>query len=188
MSTHEPHAGMPAYETPAEQKFRADMTADGYSRNEVDAAIADTRPPVNPHQATADAASTGALPYGLGFLAYIPIPFFNLVIAGIVMAAVYPGQRRKSPLAAENARNAANWGLTMIVVSLVMAVLIALSIALFADSESGAAPALPIAIYPILATAHLIVSIVGLVKCNRRQVFTNPIAIPFFRRAPQPAA
>ncbi|PPH62067.1 hypothetical protein C5D25_08515, partial [Rathayibacter sp. AY1D7] len=74
--------------------------------------------PVAPPQAV-PAPPTGALSYALGFLAFIGIPFLSLIVGGIVMASVYPSARRKGGIAAENARNAANWGLTVILIGVV---------------------------------------------------------------------
>lgn len=127
------------------------------------------------------AESAGALPYGLGFLAYIPAPFANLIITGIVMAAVYPSQKRKGTLAAENARQAANWGLTMIAVMIVMFALILVIVPFVNHTSASSAALAPLILFGATAVAHLIVIITGLVHANRREVFRNPIAIPFFR-------
>src|SRR5699024_7083280 len=64
--------------------------------------------------------ASGAVSWAMGFLCFIPIPYVSFLIAGIVMAAVYPSQRRKGPVAAENARFAANWGLTVILAVVVL--------------------------------------------------------------------
>ena len=39
---------------------------------------------------------TGAASYALGFLAFIGIPFLSILVAGIVMAAVYPSAKEKA--------------------------------------------------------------------------------------------
>ena len=133
------------------------------------------------YQPPAPPPSSGALPYGLGFLSYIPIPFASLVIAGIVMAAVYPSMKRKGGLAAENARHAANWGLSLIMYMVLDALLFA--IFLFTSSgKTGFFPAgITVVFYLALAVAHLVVIIMGLVAANRRRVFHNRLAIPFIR-------
>ena len=52
----------------------------------------------------------------MGFLACLPVPIVNTLVAGFVMMCVYPATARKGPpFAVENARNAANWGLTVVV-------------------------------------------------------------------------
>ena len=181
MTNQVPRSGQPVYETPAESRFRAEMIGDGFSDDEVDAAIVDTRPAVSPFAAASDAAASGALPYGLGFISYLPIPFLNLIITGVVMAAVYPGQRRKSPLAAENARRAANWGLTVIAARVVMVVLCLGVIAIVHGTENGQLGLIPLLIYPAVGVAHLVVIINGLAKAKRGAIFENPIAIPFLR-------
>lgn len=68
---------------------------------------------------------TGASSWAMGFLAFIPIPFLNVLITGIAMASMYPSVRKKGvPLATENARIAANWGLTLIASHVVLVVLL----------------------------------------------------------------
>lgn len=128
--------------------------------------------------------ATSALSWALGFLAYIPIPFLNLVITGIVMAAVYPSVARKGPrsLAAANARSAANWGLTLITVMLVLVIaFIALMSALSGRSVGFFPIGSPVVVYLVLSIAHLVVTIVGTVKATRGSAFRNPLAIPYLR-------
>ncbi len=123
----------------------------------------------------------GALPYGLGFLAYIPIPFFNFIITGIVMASVYQSQRKYGALASENARRAANWGLTMVTVMVVMVISSLVMIPFVDGTEISGVAAIPIGIILPLGIAHLVIIIMGLVKANRGDVFANKLAIPFLR-------
>ncbi|MBF4462921.1 MULTISPECIES: DUF4870 domain-containing protein [unclassified Rathayibacter] len=131
----------------------------------------------------APAGPTGALSYALGFLTFA-IPFFGLIIAGIVMAAVYPSARRKGGLAAENARYAANWGLTVasVGVVLVAAHVVLLLLASGTPLARGFSPVgIPMTIFAVLWVVHLVLIIVGLVRTNQRVVFRPRIAIPFFR-------
>lgn len=122
----------------------------------------------------------GALSWGLGFLAYIPIPYIGIVIAGIVMACVYRSQSRKSPVAEGNARNAANWGLTIALLT-VLCFLIAL-ISSVGLGDSGAWIAgLMVVIWIAGCITHLVLIIMGLVRANRGAVLTVPFAIPFIR-------
>jgi uncharacterized Tic20 family protein len=147
-------------------------------------------PPANPAQPYQQpgypqplaAPATGALPYGLGFLAYIPIPYLSLLVAGIVMASVYPSQKRKGGLAAENARHAANWGLSLIAYMVLDFLFIAIMLATLNEDSRGFFPVgIPILIFLALGIAHLVVIIMGLVAANKRTVFRNRIAIPFIR-------
>jgi uncharacterized Tic20 family protein len=132
---------------------------------------------------------TGALSWGLGFLAFIPIPYVGFVVTGIVMAAVYPGQRQKSALAAENGRRAANWGLTLIAVLAAMVLLaVMLSFAFRGNRDLAPFASAPFVIYLILGVVHLVTIIRGLLAANRGQVLDVPLAIPFFRAAPTPTA
>ncbi|MGL4339292.1 MAG: DUF4870 domain-containing protein [Rhodoglobus sp.] len=135
--------------------------------------------------------ATGALPYGLGFLAYLPIPIFSLLIAGIVMVAVYPSQRRHGGVAALNARRAANWGLTVIAGFLAVPLfllLIALVGPIVDPLSSSPNPFprfsvfhIPVLFYFVLGIAHVVILIMGLVKCKRGEFFNNRLAIPFIR-------
>jgi uncharacterized Tic20 family protein len=141
-------------------------------------------PPSGPHgYAPPPKPATGALPWALGFLLYIPIPVVSAIITGVVMAAVYGSQRRLGPVAAGNARNAANWGLTLILGTVVSFGSTAILAALLHDTVRGFFPiGTPILLYLALCVAHLVVIIVGLARASRGQVFENRIAIPFIRR------
>ena len=128
------------------------------------------------------APATGALPYGLGFLAYIPLPYLSLIIAGIVMASVYPSQKRKGGLAAENARQAANWGLSLIVYMVLDFTFFIILLVTRPEENTGFFPVgIPVLLVLATGLAHLIVSIMGLVAANKHTVLRNRIAIPFIR-------
>lgn len=122
----------------------------------------------------------GALPYGLGFLAFLPIPFVNFLVAGVAMAAVRGRQRRRGPVAAENARHAANWGLTLIAV-LVLLVGLAVILANVLPPRPGEfqVALLPIAGVLVFGVLHLVVIIRGLTHAGRGEVFVNRLAVPF---------
>ena len=125
---------------------------------------------------------TGALSYALGFLAFIPIPFLSLVIAGVVMASVYPGQRKWGGIARENARRAGNWGLTVSVLVLLSILLPLIGGPATNGTGNGAAVAVAFAVVIIaIAIAHLVVIISGVVVARSGQVYRNPVAIPFLR-------
>lgn len=119
---------------------------------------------------------TGAASYALGFLAYIPIPFIGLIVGAVVMAATFSSSQKKGGLAAENGRRAANWGLTVIAVMVVLIVWVLLLA--FTQTSS---PFIPIMVYLALSVAHLVVIIMGLVKANAGKVFDNKLAIPLLR-------
>lgn len=105
-----------------------------------------------------------------------------MLVAGIVMAAVYGSQRRRGPIAAGNARYAANWGLTVIVVTVGSFLLSGVLAGLFNEVSRGFFPAgSPILLYIALCIAHLIVIIIGVAKASKGEVFRNPLAIPFIR-------
>lgn len=124
---------------------------------------------------------TGASSWAMGFLAFIPIPFLNVLITGIAIASMYPSVRKKGvPLATENARIAANWGLTLIASHVVLVVLL---IALQSARTSSESPLALLWVLLLLAVGvlHLIVTIMGTVKAKRGEVYRNGLAIPFIR-------
>jgi uncharacterized Tic20 family protein len=125
--------------------------------------------------------ATGALPYALGFLAYIPIPYLSLLVAGIVMASVYPAQKAKGELAAENARHSANWGLSLILYMVLDFLLFIILLVSNQDSRGFFPIGIPVLIFLALGIAHLVVIIMGLVAANKHTVMRNRIAIPFIR-------
>jgi uncharacterized Tic20 family protein len=130
------------------------------------------------------AGPSGGLSYGLGFLAFIGIPFLSVLTAGIVMASVYPSARKRGGLAAENARIAANWGFTLILGTVVTLGSHVLALVAVTDTPmaKGFYPVgIPITVFAALVVAHLVVIICGLVKASNREVFRNPLAIPFLR-------
>ena len=69
----------------------------------------------------------GTVAWALGFLAYIPIPFFNVLIAGVAQVIAGRKQRKHGGLAAENGRRAANWGLTQLTWAVLMGVVVLLT-------------------------------------------------------------
>lgn len=133
----------------------------------------------------ANAADAGRASYLLGLLAWLPIPFVGAIVGGIAMAGAYPSQRRRSPLAGENARHAANWGLTY-ALGVVLSIVVTLATVLAAGPTEGADPAdapwhlwflTPIL---VLGVMHLVVTILGLQRTSRGDLFQPP-GVPFFR-------
>ncbi|MDQ0648622.1 putative Tic20 family protein [Microbacterium natoriense] len=119
----------------------------------------------------------------MGFLAFIPIPVFSVLVAGIVMACVYPSARKKGmPVATENARRAANWGLT-IVAYFVLSAVYMIGMSFLPEGRTGFLPTgWPIIGFVALAAIHLTVTIMGMVAARKGIVFRNVLAIPFIRR------
>ncbi|MCM6762911.1 DUF4870 domain-containing protein [Rathayibacter sp. ZW T2_19] len=144
-----------------------------------------TEQPEQQAQPVQSAPPTGAMPYALGFLALTGLPFLSMLVAGIVMAAVHSSSRARGGVAAENGRRAANWGLTVILVTVLTLVgHFVLLFALTADAPSTSfyPIGIPITLFGVLCVVHLVVIICGLVTANRGRVLRNPLAIPFLRR------
>lgn len=126
----------------------------------------------------------GLLPWALGLLILIPFPFVGGFASGIAMAVSGGSSRRFGGVASENARAAANWGLTYLLVSTVL--LISHFVILFsltADSpSSGFYPiGIPITIYFALSVFHVVLVIMGMVKASSGKVMRVPFAIPYLR-------
>lgn len=124
------------------------------------------------------AAPRGALPWGLGLLGLLFLPFANLVVSGVVQAIVGIRQRRLPGIAGANARLAANWGLTVLLIDVVCMVfwVIALSI-----RAQGFFPwGLTIIVWAVLGVLNLIASILGLTQALAGRPARWP-AIPFVR-------
>lgn len=125
--------------------------------------------------------ANGAVQWGVGLLALIPFPFVSAIVAGIVMTAVGRSRAPATEAGERNRTNAANWGITYLISSVI---LIALHIAFlftFDDEYSSTfyPIGIPITIWFALSVTHVVLSIVGLVKASRGVVF-KPIALPFF--------
>lgn len=178
------HPAQPRYETAADRRAREALVAAGFTPEEAAQALLDEqaargagRPAPGPYRA---AVPTGTLSWGLGLLAYLPIPLFSLVIAGVAMACAYPSQRRRSPVAAQNARHAANWGLTVVLVCVVMiGAVVALALAL--GPTPGDRALIPFVLIFPLGVAHLVMVVRGMVRAGRGQVLATRLAIPFIR-------
>ncbi|MFV0375338.1 DUF4870 domain-containing protein [Microbacterium sp.] len=131
--------------------------------------------------------ATGSLTWGLGFLGFIPIPFFSLLIVAIVAivaSAVYPSQRRHGPIAEGNARNAANWAWTAFLVLVLSVVLTTLLVALQNFYTPGPFPGrLPFLVLLGVGITHPVLCIMGLVAASKGQGLRVPYAIPFIRAA-----
>ena len=125
----------------------------------------------------------GALAWGLGLVVLMCVPFLSSLLASIAMAVAGRMQRRQGPVAAANGRSAANWGLTYLVLSvLLVGTHFGLLFALTRDEPvQGFFPlGIPITTWLVVSVAHLVICVVGLVRAGRGQVLAVP-AIPFFR-------
>jgi flagellar biosynthesis protein FliR len=133
---------------------------------------APTRPP-----------QSGAVAWGLGLLAIVPFPFVSAVAASVTMAAVGRAQRKNGSIAAANGRNAANWGLTYLALSVALIAVHFLVLHLFTQGapQTHFFPiGIPITIWGLVSLVFVIVCIVGLSRSNKGAVFAAP-AIPFVR-------
>ncbi|TYL45510.1 DUF4870 domain-containing protein [Nocardioides sp. BGMRC 2183] len=128
---------------------------------------------------------TGALSWGLGFgVLVVCLPFVGSLITGALMGIVGNVQSKQGGLAAENGRNAANWGLTYVTLTVVLVGthfgLLALLTADGGEIEGFFPFGLIICTWAAVTVAHLVFTIMGMTRAGRQQVFKAP-AIPFLR-------
>lgn len=126
---------------------------------------------------------TGQKSWALGFIAWAPLPVLPLIGAAIVMMAVRPSAERSGhAVAAENARHAANWALTVVTVLVVLALYVAVLAVAVPDARQGFFPiGLAVIGYLALAIAHGILTIAGTVVAGNGRVLNPRIAVPFIR-------
>lgn len=136
-------------------------------------------PPQHPYPYYPPKPQAGALSWGLGFLAYIPL--LGVFIAGIVMAAIYRNQAQYGPVAEGNARNAGNWGLTYIAITLVCIGVAIISVVAVPDDGGAFVAGLMYFVWFAAGATHLVLIIMGLVRANSSRVLNVPFAIPFIR-------
>lgn len=138
----------------------------------------DPRGPVRPEHFPGGISLDGRLPWILGFLAVLGLPFISLLAPGIAMVIAGLLQQRKNPVAAWTGRRAAAFGaVNIVVVALFLAVLFIGSF----DSDGGYTAqedplviygfALPFGIYlvalgPIL---NLVMAIIALARPVSRE-------------------
>jgi len=118
--------------------------------------------------------ATGALPWFLGLIVLACLPFLGSVIASLTMYFVGRAQADKGPLAAENGRRAANWGLTYFVLTIVLVlthfVLVFLVIG-GRGSEHFFPVGIPITIWGIISVGHVVLSLWGGIAALNRVLF-----------------
>lgn len=132
----------------------------------------------------------GTIAWALGFLAYVPIPFVNVLVAGLAQLVVGLRQRRHGGLAAENGVRAANWGLMQLCWPVLMALSVALAALTGEPSPTGDGvrftPVMEgivftmLGLYFLLGLVQLIYAIVGTVQASRGGRVGLPV-IPFLR-------
>lgn len=129
------------------------------------------------------APPTGRTSWMLGLLAFIPLPFVGLVLAAIAMIAANGSAKRTGqPVAIENGRRAANWGLTVLtVMGLCVVYVIVLAVFVPETRTAGFFPiGVAVVVYLILAVVHLIVVVIGIVRAGGGKV-GPAFAIPYLR-------
>jgi uncharacterized Tic20 family protein len=101
------------------------------------------------------------------------------------MAVPYASLRERGQLARDNARHAANWGITF---SLATTFLVVTHFTLvFALTGGGGVRGfyplgIPITIWGLVLLLHIVLVIVGTVRASGGKVTSVPFAIPFIRR------
>ncbi|WP_227873222.1 hypothetical protein [Brachybacterium ginsengisoli] len=131
----------------------------------------------------------GTVAWALGFLAYIPVPFLGLIVAGVVQLVVGLGQRKHGGLAAVNGVRAANWGLTQLCWPVLMVITIVLGVATGSPGESGGVHLTPVmrgvtttlfGLFFLVCVLEAIYAIVGTVLASKGRRVWLPV-IPFLR-------
>lgn len=125
--------------------------------------------------------ANGATQWSLGLIAVIPFPFVSAITAGIVMMAAGRSRAPATEAGERNRTNAANWGLTYLLSSIILIALHIAFLITFDDtySRSFFPIGIPITLWFAVSVTHIVFSIVGSVKASRGVVFA-PIALPFF--------
>ncbi|WP_375001908.1 DUF4870 domain-containing protein [Aeromicrobium sp. CTD01-1L150] len=135
-----------------------------------------------PRPAPTPSSGLGALPWGLGLLVFLCVPFVSSVIAAVVMVIVGRSLRDKDEVTAENGRRAANWGLTYLLVTIVLITghFVVLYLITRDDPIEGLHPlSYAITLWAVVTLVHVVLSLAGLVLGLRGSVLKAP-AIPFF--------
>lgn len=127
---------------------------------------------------------TGALSWALGFLIFLPIPFLSGIISGATMALTFGASARHGGVARENARSAANWGLTYVTLSLALMIVHFIVVVAFAGTSVGRGflpIGIPFIVYVALSILHVVLVIMGTVKASSGTVMRVPFAIAYIR-------
>lgn len=123
---------------------------------------------------------TGSIAWGMGLLVLVPFPIVSTLLAGVLMIVLGRSQRKNGPLAAANGIRAANWGVTFLVVSVLLWVAHFAVLAAVGSSTSFYPVGIPITILGVFTIAHIVVCALGLTKAKKGQVLNVPV-IPAIR-------
>lgn len=108
-------------------------------------------------------AGRGTLAWGMGLTALMCLPFVGSVLASVLMICVGLSLRPKGGLAARNGVHAANWGLTYLVLTIVLVgTHFGLLWYLTADDPEGTMSFFP---FGLVLTAWALISLWHLVLC-----------------------
>ena len=123
--------------------------------------------------------------WGLGLLVLAFFPVLSSLIAGGAMAIAGRAQRSKGPLALENGRRAANWGLTYLLATVVLMGTHFAVLATFNDRIPNTFFPLGtfVTAWAVISVIHLVACIVGAVRASSSKLVPWN-GIPFFP-APQ---
>ncbi len=149
-----------------------------------------TAPPITPPAYGPAIASrpthTGAVAWGIGFIAYIPIPFANLLISGLTQIIVGLTQRKHGGVAAQNGVRAANWGMVQVLWLVGLPVIIGLGVLTGTPTGNESVKFTPffdalaltwVGLYLLLGLLHLAVTIWGLVVAKQGRMACVPAAM-----------
>ncbi len=126
---------------------------------------------------------TGDGAWWMGLLVFAFIPFLSSVAAGITQWLVGRRQRKDGPLAAENGRRAANWGLTYLLATVVLVG--SHFFLLWSLRNDGPIDAffpfgIIITVWMAYTVVHIVVSVWGGIVAKSGRVFKMN-GLPFFR-------
>lgn len=146
--------------------------------------------PAGPAPTPSVPARNGTIAWALGFVAYFPVPFVGLLIAGITQLFVGLRQRKHGGLAAVNGVRAANWGLTQLCWPVLMALTTLIAVLTGAPSPTADGmtfhPVMNVLVFTVLGLFFVVCllqavyAIVGTVMASKGRRVRLPV-IPFLR-------
>jgi uncharacterized Tic20 family protein len=131
----------------------------------------------------------GTIAWAFGFLIFLPIPFVNLLVTAITHVVAGLAQRKHGGLAEVNGIRAANWGFTLLLWPVLMAVTMTIGALTGTPSPSGGVYFLPavqtiafilLALYFLLCLVAIVFAIVGTLQAGKQGPVKLPV-IPFIR-------
>lgn len=141
-------------------------------------------PPAAPYRPPYQPPKTGMVAWGMGLIVLCCVPFVGTLAAAVAMIWVGLAQADHGSLARANGRRAANLGLSYLIVSVV---LVGLHLGLlwwFTHDGSTIRGFFPfgfiILAWGLVSLGYVVLSVVGMVKASRHQVYAAP-AVRFFR-------